>query len=252
MESMLSWLNQPLSPESGIRLWMAIAAGLALLAAILVGVLLGRRMRRRPKAQEPVTLEPKKQPVLDSISAVLNDEKIYVGDNIADKITVTAHYTEGKEDQKVTGFTVDPANFSTAGEHQVTITYTEGGVKKETTLKVTVTARYTVKVTWNQSQGSVKINGTEYKDGSKELEFDADADVTIQAIAATGFEFDKFSGSSIGSSSKDTYTISKLNQNVDIQVIFKQAEPEEPEVSEIEIDWTKSCGFKRTMVVGMI
>ena len=65
MESMLSWLNQPLSPESGIRLWMAIAAGLALLAAILVGVLLGRRMRRRPKAQEPVTLESKKQPVLE-------------------------------------------------------------------------------------------------------------------------------------------------------------------------------------------
>lgn len=177
----------------------------------------------------------KKEPVLDSISAVLNGEKIYVGDSIADKITVTAHYTEGKKDQKVTDFTVDPANFSTAGEHQVKITYTEGGVEKETTLKVTVTAQYTVKVTWNQSQGSVKINGTEYKDGGKELAFDADTDVTIQAIAASGFEFDKFSGSSIGSSSNNTYTISKLNKDVEIQVNFKQAEPEEPEVKSISI-----------------
>lgn len=65
MESVLSWLNQPLLPESGIRLWMAIGAGLVLLAAILVGSILRRRARRRRKVPEPVTLEPQKQPVLE-------------------------------------------------------------------------------------------------------------------------------------------------------------------------------------------
>ena len=111
---------------------------------------------------------------------------------------------------------------------------------------MTVTAQYTVEVTWTQSQGSVSINGTKYTSGSAVLKFDADADVIIQAIAETGFEFAKFSDSPIGSSNKSTYTISKLNQDVEIQVIFKQAEPEEPEVSEIEIDWIKSRCFKKS------
>lgn len=65
MERLLSWLDQPLWPGSGLRLWMALAAGLALLAAVLTGVILGRRARRRRKAQEPVTLKPKKQPALE-------------------------------------------------------------------------------------------------------------------------------------------------------------------------------------------
>ena len=35
MERLLSWLDQPLWPGGGIRLWMAIGAGLVLLAAII-------------------------------------------------------------------------------------------------------------------------------------------------------------------------------------------------------------------------
>lgn len=65
MERLLSWLNQPLWPGGGIRLWMALAAGLAVLAAVLIGASLGRRARRRRKAQAPVTLKPKKQPALE-------------------------------------------------------------------------------------------------------------------------------------------------------------------------------------------
>lgn len=65
MERLLSWLDQPLWPGGGIRLWMALGAGLVLLAAILIGAFLGRRARRRHKPPEPVTREPKKQPALE-------------------------------------------------------------------------------------------------------------------------------------------------------------------------------------------
>ena len=65
MERILAWLNHPLSSEGGIRLWMALGAGLVLLAAILIGAFLGRRARRRHKPPEPVTREPKKQPALE-------------------------------------------------------------------------------------------------------------------------------------------------------------------------------------------
>ena len=36
MERVLSWLNQPLFPDTVIRVWMAVAAGAALLLALIL------------------------------------------------------------------------------------------------------------------------------------------------------------------------------------------------------------------------
>ncbi len=69
MDGVLTWLSQPLFPDSFLRVWMAIAAGAALvLAAILVLLLLRRRKRKKRKEadeSEPVTGKPAPLPVLE-------------------------------------------------------------------------------------------------------------------------------------------------------------------------------------------
>lgn len=67
MERVLSWLNQPLFPDTFIRIWMAIAAGaVLLLALILAFVLIRRKKKRGDKAvEEPITERPEPLPELE-------------------------------------------------------------------------------------------------------------------------------------------------------------------------------------------
>lgn len=62
MERVLSWLNLPLFPDAAIRIWMAIAAGTALLLALLLAFVLIRRKKKwgDKAVKEPITerLEP--------------------------------------------------------------------------------------------------------------------------------------------------------------------------------------------------
>ena len=47
MERVLSWLNQPLFPDTVIRVWMAVAAGAALLLALILAFFLIRRKKKK-------------------------------------------------------------------------------------------------------------------------------------------------------------------------------------------------------------
>lgn len=67
MEGIITWLNQPLFPDTFIRIWMAIAVGAAvILAGVLVFILI-RRKKKRGGAQlkEPITEQPEPLPVLE-------------------------------------------------------------------------------------------------------------------------------------------------------------------------------------------
>lgn len=55
----------------------------------------------------------------------------------ADILTVMASYTEG-EPEKVSDFTLSKTMFDSAGTYTVTVSYSEGGIKKEDTVEVTV------------------------------------------------------------------------------------------------------------------
>ena len=67
MERILSWLNRPLFPDAVIRAWMAIAAGAALLLALILAfVLIRRKKKRGDKAvEEPITERPEPLPELE-------------------------------------------------------------------------------------------------------------------------------------------------------------------------------------------
>ena len=66
-ERILSWLNRPLFPDAVIRAWMAIAAGAALLLALILAfVLIRRKKKRGDKAvEEPITERPEPLPELE-------------------------------------------------------------------------------------------------------------------------------------------------------------------------------------------
>lgn len=72
MESILSWLSQPLFPDSLVRVWMAIAAGAVLFLALLIlAVVLIWRKKKKTKCdgskavQEPITEHPTLLPALE-------------------------------------------------------------------------------------------------------------------------------------------------------------------------------------------
>lgn len=78
MERVLSWLNQPLFPDSQIRIWMVAAAGAALvlvLILILVFVLIRRKRKKKKRAdmaaeqqfimEEPTTERPEPLPEIE-------------------------------------------------------------------------------------------------------------------------------------------------------------------------------------------
>ena len=62
MERVLSWLNQPLFPDTVIRVWMAVAAGAALLLALILAFFLIRRKKKKKRGdqavEEPITERP--------------------------------------------------------------------------------------------------------------------------------------------------------------------------------------------------
>ena len=69
MERVLSWLNQPLFPDTVIRVWMAVAAGAALLLALILAFFLIRRKKKRSggdqAVEEPITERPEPLPELE-------------------------------------------------------------------------------------------------------------------------------------------------------------------------------------------
>lgn len=69
MESLLSWLNQPLLPNTLIQIWMAIAVGAALLVTLCLVIVLIRHKKKKKRGdkrtEEPVTERPKPLPELE-------------------------------------------------------------------------------------------------------------------------------------------------------------------------------------------
>ena len=54
MERVLSWLNQPLFPDTVIRVWMAVAAGAAPLLAPILAFFLIRRTKQKELGDQAV------------------------------------------------------------------------------------------------------------------------------------------------------------------------------------------------------
>lgn len=67
MEGIFAWLNRPLFPDAFIRLWMAVAAGAAvILAGVLVFIRIGRKKKRGgAQMKECITERPAPLPVLE-------------------------------------------------------------------------------------------------------------------------------------------------------------------------------------------
>lgn len=69
MKGMMSWLTQPLFPDSFLRVWMTIAAGAVLVLALVLAVVLIRRKKRKKRGKvqmdEPVTGQPAPLPTLE-------------------------------------------------------------------------------------------------------------------------------------------------------------------------------------------
>lgn len=103
-------------------------------------------------------------PVLTGISITTQPNKTTyaVGDSFdSTGMVVTATYDTGNT-KEVTGFTFSPQTFSSAGTKTVTISYTENGVTKTTTLSVTVIqVGNFVTSTWAEIKAAVQagING---------------------------------------------------------------------------------------------
>lgn len=61
MDRVFSWLNQPLFPDSMIRIWMATVVGIALLLALVLAfVLIQRKKKRDNKVPEELVMEHSK------------------------------------------------------------------------------------------------------------------------------------------------------------------------------------------------
>ena len=67
MDRVLSWLNQPLFPDSRICIWMATVVGIALLLALVLAFVLIQRKKKRDNkvTEEPVMEHSKPVPDLD-------------------------------------------------------------------------------------------------------------------------------------------------------------------------------------------
>ena len=67
MERVLSWLNQPLFPDSRICIWMATVVGIALLLVLVLAFVLIRRKKKRDNkvTEEPVMEHSKPVPELE-------------------------------------------------------------------------------------------------------------------------------------------------------------------------------------------
>ena len=67
MDRVLSWLNQPLFPDSMICIWMATVVGIALLLALVLAFVLIQRKKKRDNkvTEEPVMEHSKPVPDLD-------------------------------------------------------------------------------------------------------------------------------------------------------------------------------------------
>ena len=146
----------------------------------------------------------------------------------SEDITVTATLKNGKtKTLDPSEYTIEPAEFTEAGEVLVTITYKDDKnvdpwIK---TVKVEETT-HTVTVEWNEAQGSVKINGTTYKGGTANVDIEAGTKVVVQAVpcAEQGYVFDGFTGTSKDGTVDETahtYTIDSLSKDVSIGVNFK-------------------------------
>lgn len=86
----------------------------------------------KEKTPEPLAV------TLDNITAVYNGEAIETGGSLnKEDITVTAHYSDNS-DKSVTNFDVSGFSSASAGNKTVTVTYTENGVTKTTTITVVV------------------------------------------------------------------------------------------------------------------
>lgn len=79
---------------------------------------------------------------LTDISVSPGSLECFVNEPIEDALTVTAAYNDGSK-KTVTGYTVSPDTFSTAGPQTATVTYTENGVEATAELSVTVHAKLT-------------------------------------------------------------------------------------------------------------
>ena len=99
---------------------------------------------------------------LRSIAASSTKNKCLKGEKFETKnITVTAFYANGTTKQ-VTDFTASKINTSKLGTKTITVTYTEGGVTKSTTMPVSVVAK-PVKVKNLKVTITVKKSGTKIK-----------------------------------------------------------------------------------------
>jgi len=81
---------------------------------------------------------------LDRITATKTKTTFEVGDTVnTDDIVVTAHYTDGSEVNVTSSASIDTsnANMTTAGEYNISISYTEGSITKTTQIQITVNAK---------------------------------------------------------------------------------------------------------------
>lgn len=149
---------------------------------------------------------------LESISLSGNYKKSFtVGESFSyEGLVVTANYSSGNP-STVTGFTVSSPNMTTAGDKTVTVSYTEGGVTKEATYTITVTAQavttYTVSYNGNgNTGGSVPTDSNSYNSG---------ATVTVKGntgnLVKTNYNFTgwntKADGTGTSYSSENTFSI---------------------------------------------
>lgn len=66
MERVLSWLNQPLFEGCPILIWMAVAAGIALLAACVLALCWIKRRRKKGKRREQTVAPPAENPATEN------------------------------------------------------------------------------------------------------------------------------------------------------------------------------------------
>ena len=168
-------------------------------------------------------------PAVTSINVTGVKDTYTKGSKIESKdIIVTATLENGETKiLNPSEYTIDPAEFTEAGEVLVTITY-KGDKNVDpwtTTVKVEETT-HTVTVNWNKDQGSVKINDITYADGEANVEIEAGTKVVVQAVpyADQGYVFDEFTGTSKDGTVNviaHTYTIDSLSDDVSIGVDFK-------------------------------
>ena len=132
-------------------------------------------------------------------------------DFITDGMVVTATYTDSST-APVILYTVTDGTDMAAGKNSVTISYTEGGVTKNTTQAVTVAKEYTVTVEGGTGNGK----------------YIAGEAVTINAFVTTGMQFKEWQGIdgltfTSGDKNSQTATFTMPAQNVSITAVTEPA-----------------------------